>query len=295
METPTYIVDKILQAESYIELFEDLKAWKETYKIYAKQIHPDICKDPNCQEAIIKLNLFKEQLENGTRMTDGISEINYHLFSCHLKADEKIIENNFKNYLQLKRQTDDASKHFHQYLPEQIHLSSSVKIELNYPKRSVPLSAVKKMEIKHVNWILSRLLELTAWFNQSGYCHAGINPDSIFVIPENHGILCISFYHMTFLDDRLKTISGKYSSFYPVHVMSEKMATSDIDITLCKKTAIWLLGDESGNGSKLRGMIPEEYLDFLQKIDYDPLSAYHQLREILEKNYNTKEFHQLKI
>ncbi len=289
------ILDTILQANTYVGAFEDLRTWKEEYKLYVKLIHPDVCSDSRSTEALFKLNKFKEQLENGITFTDEACTITYNLNSCEVSGEEKVIERNRSNYLTLMMLKDESSKHFQKYLPESMDVVSREKLKLTFTTRAIPVSSINELEQKHVNWILSRLLEFSCWINQSGFSHAGITTDSIFITPDDHGIICTSFYHLTPLDQRLKTISGKHSTFYPSNVVTNKTASSNIDMSLCKKIAIWLLGDKSGNGTKLRGIVGDEYLDFLQKVDYDPLETYNAYRALLKKHFNTKEFHQLKL
>ena len=291
----SFYIDKILPANSYSQVFEDLSRWKEEYKIIVKEIHPDVCNDERCSAAILKLNKFKEQLENGIDFTDGILNGKYFIKYCVYSADRKLLSLNRSNYLKLVSLKDESSRHFQKYLPEILDTERGNEYYLQYPTRAIPISAYQNAELRHVNWILSRLLEFSCWINQNHLCHAGINPDSIFIVPENHGIICTSFFHLTELDMKLKTVTGKYIHFYPSTVTIDKMASSTIDTTLSKKTAIYLLGDCSGNGAKLRGTLPEEYLDFLQRIDYNPLECYQTFRNILSKHFNTKEFHELKI
>lgn len=295
MKDKEQILESVVNARSIAEVFDDLGAWKNEYKLYVKLIHPDVCSDPRSTEALFKLNQFKDQLENGISITDEACTIIYKLNTCEITGDEEVIERNRTNYLRLISLKDEASQHFKKYLPENMDVLSREKLKLTFSHRAIPISSIKELDQKHVNWIMSRLFELTCWFNQSGFCHAGITPDSIFIVPENHGIICTSFYHLTALDHRLKTISGKYSTFYPSTVLSDKLASSNVDIALSKKIAIHLLGDKSGNGAKLRGKVIDEYLDFLQQVDYDPLETYNTYRGILKKYFNTKEFHQLKL
>ena len=278
-----------------MQVFDNLNNWREEYKNMVKDIHPDICSEAGCNEAIIKLNEFKSQIENGTPFSDGIATGRYFIDNCFYEIDLKLLDINRGNYLRLVNLKDESSKHFQKYLPSNFDTRYDSKTILHYPQRAIPLSNYLNVEIKHVNWILSRLLEFACWLNQNKFCHAGINPDSIFLVPENHGIICTSFFHMKMLDERLTSITGKYLNFYPSSVTKDKIANSSIDITLCKKTAIYLLGDHSGNGAKLRGIINEEYLDFLQRVDYDPLECYTTFRNLINKYFNTKEFHELKI
>ncbi len=82
--------------------------------------------------------------------------------------------------------------------------------------------------------------------------HCGLNPESIFIVPETHGIQICSFYHLTKIGNRIGTISGKYSNWYPQDVFKTKIATPIIDLGCSMKIASYLLGDTSGIGIKHR-------------------------------------------
>jgi hypothetical protein len=132
------------------------------------------------------------------------------------------------------------------------------------------------------------MLEFSAWLHQSGFSHNGINPESIFIVPETHGIICVSFYHLTKLHSGLSTISAKYRTFYPANVFDNKIAASNIDIELSKRTAIYVLGDKSGNGIMLKKTHNEDFMDFVIKQHYHSYPAFKEYRDLLSKNFPKK-------
>jgi hypothetical protein len=293
--TASEIIAKILNASSCTEIFPDLSNWSQSYKEYMKLIHPDLCSEPGHKEAAEKLNVWKEELSNGRYFTDDAGSVKFNLNTCEFTGKADLLKRSLDNYRKLTTLSDPASIHFRKYLPVSGDINEDGKLVFTLPARAVPLCSLHNTDQKHVNWILSRMLEFVSWLNQSGFCHAGINPNSIFVIPENHGILCMSFYHMTELDSPLKTVSARFSSFYPADLFTHKKASSDIDIDLAKRTAIYLLGDRSGSGVVLRKTHEEEIVDFLLKHEYDPFESYSCFRKILKKYFDTKQFHSLTI
>ncbi len=289
-------IHKILSANSVGEVFPKLGEWQQQYKDYMRVIHPDICIESNCKEATAKLNLYKEELERGKKHNDDAGSVIYTLNSVKITGEKELIQRSIFNYNYLMSLKDEAAIHFKKYLPASIKILSDVEIEFTLPARAVPLSSLGTLEQKHSNWVLSRMLEFAGWINQCGFSHAGINPDSIYVIPENHGMVCISFYHMTRLNQKLSTISAKYQGFYPAHVFTSKKAVSNIDIDLCKRTAIYLLGDKSGSGVILRKDHKHpEMLSFLLKQQDDPIETYKVHRDLLKKHFDTKQFHVLNV
>lgn len=288
------VISKILNSKSVIDCFYDVTDYKTVYKNYIRLIHPDICKLPGAADATEKLNKFKDELEGGKKHNDDAGTISYGLKTVVITGEPILITRSLENYKYLMSLKDDSSKHFQRYLPVSAKKISDNELEFTLESRAVPLSSLGTLPQEHVNWILSRMLEFASWINQVGFCHAGINPESIYVMPENHGMNCISFYHMGRLGSQLRTISAQYQNFYPPQVFTNKKYESNIDIDLCKRTAIYLLGDRSGSGVVLRKTHNNEIIDFLQKQSYEPAENYKEYRALLKKHFETK-FHVLNV
>jgi len=109
-------------------------------------------------------------------------------------------------------------------------------------------------------------------------------------VPETHGIIVISFYHMTHLDQQAKTISARYKMWYPTNLFMKKIATPDIDLELCKKIALYLLGDRSAAGTKLKRDkdVHQEILTFFLTKHQSNVDDYQTYRDLLSKNFEKK-------
>ena len=291
----TVIIEKLLKSKSVVDAFYDVNDYKQTYKNYIRLIHPDICNLPNAKEATEILNRFRDELESGKKHNDDAGIVTYYLKTVEIVGDKNLLKKSFDNYNLLMSLKDDASNHFKKYLPVSAKMPSENELVFTLSFRAVPLSSLGVVEQKHANWMLSRMFEFTGWMNQIAYSHAGINPDSIYIMPENHGMVCISFYHLTKLSGPVKTVSAKYKNFYPPQLFNNKKADSNIDIELSKKTAVYLLGDKSGSGVVLRKTHENEIIDFLQKQNYDTAENYSEYRSLLKKHFDTKEFHILNV
>ena len=118
----------------------------------------------------------------------------------------------------------------------------------------------------------------------------GLNPTTVFVVPETHGIIIISFYHMGTLGKKAETISAKYKMWYPTTLFTKKIATQDIDLELCKKIALYLLGDRSAAGTKLKKDkdVNQDVLTFLLTKHENHKDEFVQYRELLAKNFEKK-------
>jgi hypothetical protein len=289
--SPEEAIKRIMNALSLIHVFPDPSNISSAYQGLMKVIHPDICHLPDAKEAAARLNHFKDEAENGITFKDDVCSINYKFKTVVFTGDEKIIKLSFDNYNKLMSKNDPDSKFFQQYIPLTGRLLAPTKLEFTLPLRGVPMGSVGTVEQKHANWMLNRMLEFCGWLNQEGLCHGGLNPDSVFIIPENHGFICTSFYHLTPLGAPMKTISGKFRHLYPNELFTNKTATPNIDIELAKRSAIFMLGDHSGIGTKLRKTHENEILDFLVRSDSDPKECMREHKAILSKYFNTKQFH----
>jgi len=287
--TDIEVIEKVLKSNKPQDIFNG--DWKSTYKIYSRLIHPDTCNQPNANDAMAKINYYKDVLENGVQYTDETGNFRVYEKKIIYKItnnNRDLIRKSFDNYKILKLKTDKSSADFHRYLPESMRLSKNELI-INLKDRTIPLTGQKLPQI-HVNWLFSRMFEISLWFKNIGYSHMGLNPTTVFVVPETHGIIIISFYHMTHLDQKAKTISARYKMWYPTNLFMKKIATQDIDLELCKKIALYLLGDRSAAGTKLKrdSDVNQEILTFLLTKHQNKVEDYKTYRDLLAKNFERK-------
>lgn len=291
--TQQEIIDKILIAKNPIELFGNLKSWKDSYKEYLIQIHPDKCLIPTAKDAIVKLNNYKDDFLKGKKHKDDAGVVTYKLNNIEIIGDEKLLKTSLSNFKLLKSNTDQRFEFFKKYLPNDMKMLSDNELEITLSERSIPLSSLPNpLPPEHATWILNRMIEFSAGLNQIGYVHCGLNPDSVYVVPETHGIIIISFYHLTKVNSKLKTISSQYVNYYPQEILKNKIATTNIDTDLSKRTCINLLGDKSGSGVKLRKdkNVAPELLNFLQKSDTSTYEVGQQYLILLKKLFVKKKF-----
>lgn len=287
--TDSDVIELVLSSKKPQDIFNG--DWKPLYKKYSRLIHPDLCKKPYADKAMAMMNEYKVILENGITFTDETGD--FKVFTNEIiyeitDENRDLIQQSFDNFKILKSRKDSASINFHRYLPKSMK-KNNTKLIITLEDRGIPLSN-QKLEQIHVNWVFSRMFEVSLWFKNIGYSHLGINPTSVFVIPETHGIIITTFYHMTKLNTKASTISAKYKMWYPTTLFTEKIATQDIDLELCKKTAIYLLGDRSAAGTKLKvdKDVNQEVLMFLLIKHRNDNTDYDKYREILKKNFERK-------
>jgi hypothetical protein len=293
------IIDKIKKANRLEQVLDPTNLKIEYFKI-AKLIHPDVCKtNPDAGEAMRKLNELKEQYEKGYSGTDEAGKFQMSPGSkiATYDIDQDSHKTSQWNWAALMAFPDEASNNFKRYMPLNMEVGKSMgQMKVSFCERVIPMTNLKLPQI-HVNWILSRMLEFVAWLDgQRSYVHCGINPESVFICPENHGIQIATYYFMTKDGAKMTNISGRYQHWYPQSVFDTKIADPSIDLEMCMRTAIYLLGDQSGSGVKLRKdpSINQEMLDFMIAQHSDPVETWRQYRELLDKNFK-KEFHPLNM
>lgn len=263
----------------------DIGRYKEEYRDLVKLVHVD---KGGSLEAITKLNDFKTIHEKGNRYEDEAGEYYSNGYWVRRPYNDALAERNYENWSAIRNLKVD---HLNKYIPFGANVIGD-EITYYFGKRCVPLPSA--LEGVHVRWVLSRLLEFCMMMSSNGYVHGGLNPDSVFVDPENHGIMVTSFYHLTKQGSHMKTVNGKYMTWYPAELFRKKIAIPPVDIELAKKIAIYLLGDKSGVGVRLKATENRELMDFLMSQDNNTYGTYKKYREILTKNFKTK-FHILNI
>lgn len=288
--TDIELIDKVLKSKKPSDVF--VGDWKSEYPRYSKLIHPDVCSHPKASDAMAIINGYKNRLMSGDKFTDETG--GFRVFEKRIEysitdSNRTLINTSLENYKKLKSRGDRASLNFHRYMPhDMVIINNKLVIELS--DRAVPLT-LQTLEQVHVNWIFSRIFEYILWLREIGYSHLGLNPTTVFVVPETHGIIVINYYHMTQLGTKVNTISAKYKNWYPTTLFKEKIATPDIDLELAKKIAIYLLGDRSAGGTKLKmdkKNVNQKILNFLLTKHENKLDEYTKYRELLKNNFESK-------
>lgn len=292
METDE-LIDKLTNAQR-LEQVMNVNNFKDEYRSLVKKLHPDMCKHPKAAELFDKLNQLKDKFENGVTFKDEAGKFNTKGMESRYTGDFNFLKASYGNYNKLMNFHDKASESFKRYIPKTMGISGT-ELLVKYHERAIPLSGLTLPQ-KHVNWIFSRMIEFAAWLQQQGLSHCGINPESMFITPENHGLQVSSFYMMTKLGQKPEGVAGMYINWYPPELFKDKKAITAIDVELCKKTAIYLLGDRSGVGIKLKRdpNIHQAVLDFLIARHDDAYQCFKEYRELLDKHFK-KEFHILDL
>lgn len=285
-------IRRILDSTKPLDIF-DFPIWKDQYQSWIKAVHPDKNPDPKAREAFERLIAYKEILENGFQFEDELCKIRQQGRVLTFEGPFDKLELSLKNYQRILS-IPDLPKHFPLYFPEKMEMSGD-KLKVYLREDSHFLSELT-LEEKHVKWCFNRMLEFSTMLNlNAGFTHCGINPMSVLVCPKTHGIQVVSFYHTVQIHDKLKSVIGlhPYKSWYPTEIFTTKVSNPLIDQLLSKRTAIYLLGDKSGVGTKLRGSIEDGLLDNLITQQSTIQESYIKYKQYIESQ--PKIFHELKL
>lgn len=288
------LIKTILEAPGPLSIFQSLDTIEKDYRWMTKLLHPDVCPHADAARALSKISGFRKGLKNGFDHLDDAGAVVYNQGYILFKGDPQAIKTSFQRYASLMNLRGKDAEFFQGYLPTGCVLEG-VQLKLNIPTRAVPISSLGEMEPRHVYWIVSRMLELASWFWQVDMVHGGFNPNTIYVRPKDHGIICPTFYHMVGAHSRMKTISSEFSNWYPPELLKDKKAIDGLDAHLIKKIGIYLLGDPSGIGNKLRGRYGPWVMDFFTAPFESNEVIYRKFRKLLEEHTDTTKFHELKV
>lgn len=307
MEAGTFnhVVERVLAAKTILEALDisTMDSVESSYKAAIRLIHPDKCKHPKAHDALVKLNsMIEDYRKNAKAEKTGKSYqsdagiIRYKRKKLYFDdGDVSILSESFKKektlwmianpHLQKYMVSENASTTWHGNLYTGSHEIKKVV----FNEEVMPLMN-NDYEEHHVRWILSRMLEFILLMHTGPkYVHAGMTPESIFVVPKTHGIIVLLYLHTTRLNAKMSTYSKWYKSWYPDTMFRTKMATPDIDIEMVKKTAVYLLGEHSGNASLLKKRnVSKPLVEFLLSYHNDSVKAYTDYRKMLDKNYEKK-------
>ncbi|MCX2484939.1 hypothetical protein [Pedobacter sp. MR2016-24] len=287
------LLNKIISSRQAEEVLS-IRNFKKEYVEIVKMLHPDVCALPMAGDAIAKMNVYRKEMD---KYQQGEDDAGSFVFVAEnevaFKGEEELLKRSFHNYQLLMSMNDESAVHFKKYLPQSLFFQDGA-LHVKSECRMLPLSHLT-LTHEHADWILSRIYELISWFHQKGYSHLGINPESVFIVPETHGIVCVSFYHLTRLDTQPESLSGRYLNWYPAIVFKQKKAIQYIDTSLAQRTAIYAMGDRSGNGIVLKKSVNPELVDFLISPHYSSYQGYQEFRKLLFRLFGKPTFHQLNI
>lgn len=122
----------------------------------------------------------------------------------------------------------------------------------------------KKVDPKHVAWIIGCLYNLSCYFEVSGITHNDINIDNCFVSPKDHTIhLYGGWWYSVPNKTKMLGTSAKSFGFMTDRQRKDKIGNHFFDRSLMNSVALELLGDISGSSLIMDKNIPKSMLNWL--------------------------------
>lgn len=305
----------LLNAKQSQEIFPNPIDIKREYQQLAKLCHPDLVKHPDAELAMRRLVEFKEiallkvkenawgsvEFKDPSYQDDSGPVFKYG-DKIFVTGNEAVLKQSLLTWQKLISPSlaqPKAVEHFARYIPENVTLTKiwvkdtvCVALQITLPQGAALLGGTKVkrnfpngLPQHHVAWILSRIYEYIGWLHSLGLSHNGVNPMSLYIVPETHAVIFPTFYHLTELNSRLNTISAKYKNWYPSTVLGTKTAISVIDLELAQQTALSILDSNA----------KPELVAFLKTLHTDLIGTYPVYRQLLEKLYGPPKFHKLTL
>ena len=293
MDAPTLLA-AVLAARQPADVFSRF-TYRPQLHAFLKLLHPDVCALPGAADATTRLNAFAEQLRTLDSPTDDagpLRRVDERTF--RFEGTATLLNQSRAGYERLRQLPGAAAQHFRQYLPAGLDPQPTGHLLATGPGPLVPLSGLV-LPVQHVGWVLSRLLEFAAWLHQEGFVHGGFTPESLALVPQTHGLIGWSFYHLARLGGPLTTVSDRYLDWYPPALFRDKKATGYVDVSLIQRTTIYLLGDPSGHGVRLKKTVDPRLINFLLTPHYDAYTTLEEWRQLRVRLFGKPQFHPLTL
>lgn len=96
---------------------------------------------------------------------------------------------------------------------------------------------------RDVAWMFRRMLVAVGNAADAGFVHAAVTPESVFVHPEQHGLILTQWQYAVKGGQSLVAIPGKRRDMYPTYALEKKPVNTSLDLSMCAKTSLMLMCD----------------------------------------------------
>lgn len=246
---------EILEIQNPLILFN--QNWREQYKQLMILFHPD---------------KHKEDTETYNKITMHINELLVKFKSINVdkkdllyinnrNVDTEYIYNNKvvyslpyrKDFIQkvhkiiFQYHNEDMEKEFTKIIPKFVFENDNIivnKGEHFYPLELV-MKKAKKLDIKTVAWIISRLLNICCFLEYNNIAYNNFQISNLFIHPIRHMIAIYGgWYYTEILGNKLSILDSNIYNIIPNKIKENKICTIETDIFCVKNIAKKLLGNE---------------------------------------------------
>jgi hypothetical protein len=91
-------------------------------------------------------------------------------------------------------------------------------------------------------WIWRRILEVLSFIHASGMAHGAVLPAHLLIQEKEHGVRLVGYNLAGRLNEKLRTVSHEYESFYPKPAQSWSTLTAQLDLAMSARCIAAILG-----------------------------------------------------
>lgn len=201
-----------------------------------------------------------------------------------------------------KKMENDLSRFFPSVFQNFITNKGEYVIVLNKTEDVYPLTTVfnyfnKKIDDRHVAWIMSRLCNIACFLKYNNLVHNGINMKNCFISPKYHSILLLGgWWYCTSEEEKMIGTTKDILSIMPVSAKGNKKSSILTDLESIKLLGRQLLGQANCRKLVLDSSIPKPFTNFLisgsVKNSYEEFSKWDK---VLNESYGRRKFINMEI
>ena len=300
--------------------------------------HPDVNKSSNANDVFVHINALgkvaKERIKNNAWNSKDVITFTtqknktyrfkfmkqhpFELGQCYIgkskiayvinEANDDLYKNGIKAISSIKYPTKEFSKEFSKLFPNVIFNDKTDignVVVIDKPKNAIMLKDIieylpnKKIDPKHVAWIVGCLYNITAFLDHVKLCHNAITLSTVFVDPAQHSVFLLGgWWYMTKAETKLKAIPKELLKILPNDIFDDKLSKTQYDRIAVKGVAIGCLGDPSLVGSRLLAdkAIPKPMLDWVRmSSSLNAIEEYRGWDDTMKECYGKRKFVEFKI
>lgn len=145
-----------------------------------------------------------------------------------------------------------------------------------------------ELDVRHVAWIISRLMNFACLVYAAGYSHNGIVMDNCWIEPTNHRLIILGgWYYAKRIGAKLTEVSSEVYNIMPISIKTSKIVGCGTDIEGVK---------EVGRKLTFGCSIPEPFKRWLWTTNKNtPYEEFGEWDRVLVESFGARKFVELKI
>lgn len=224
---------------------------------------------------------------------------------CFFKEYKKNAQDGLKIIKELKFADEKMKKEFSKYVPKidkVFETDDFFVVVMKKEKGFINLKDVfdyyKKMDCKHVAWIMSTMYNMACFLKYNGLMHGGITLDNYYINPENHeGYVLGGWWYSQPIGEKLDILSELAVNVAPVSLLNSKKAEEGLDLEMIKLSGRIMLGDFTGVYLNKRNDLPKVLVNWLR--DSSKGNAFKDyeiwLNSVLIESFGVRRFIEMKL